>query len=54
MTRSSGQGAPANLTQKLLTSDLLEGDLVQGQDIHVNIDQVLVEDAGRRAARAGG
>src|SRR3954465_3220359 len=45
MTRSSGQGAPANLTQKLLRSHLVDGELVPGQDIRVDVDQVLVEDA---------
>jgi aconitate hydratase len=45
MTRSSGQGAPANLTQKLLRSHLLDGELVPGQDIRVDVDQILVEDA---------
>src|SRR3982751_5546595 len=45
MTRSSGQGAPANLTQKLLRSHLVDGELVPGQDIRVDVDQILVEDA---------
>src|SRR5215210_1971432 len=45
MTRSSGHGGPANLIQKLLRSHLLEGELVPGQDIRVDVDQVLVEDA---------
>src|SRR4051812_38043485 len=45
MTRHGHQGAPANLTQKLLRSHLVEWDLVPGQDIRVDVDQVLVEDA---------
>ena len=45
MTRSSGRGGPANLTQKLLRSHLVDGELVPGQDIRVDVDQVLVEDA---------
>ena len=45
MTRFSGQGAPANLTQKLLRSHLVDGELVPGQDIRVDVDQILVEDA---------
>src|SRR5436305_12293956 len=45
MTRSPGHGAPANLTQKLLGSHLVDGELVPGQDIRVDVDQVLVEDA---------
>src|SRR3954462_2914244 len=45
MTRSSGQGAPANLTQKLLRSHLVDGELVPGQDIRVDVDQIVVEDA---------
>src|SRR3954464_4751009 len=45
MTRSSGHGAPANLTQKLLRTHLVDGELVPGQDIRVDVDQVLVEDA---------
>src|SRR3954454_21346885 len=45
MTRSSGPGAPANLTQKLLRSHLVAGELVPGQDIRVDVDQILVEDA---------
>src|SRR3954471_272489 len=45
MTRSSGHGAPANLTQKLLRSHLVDGELVPGQDIRVDVDQILVEDA---------
>jgi aconitate hydratase len=47
MTRSSGHGGPADLTQQLLRSHLLEGELVPGQDIRVDVDQVLVEDATR-------
>jgi aconitate hydratase len=35
----------ANLTQKLLRSHLVEGELVPGQDIRVDVDQILVEDA---------
>src|SRR3954466_12065057 len=45
MTRSSGHGAPANLTQKLLRSHLVDGQLRPGQDIRVDVDQILVEDA---------
>src|SRR3954452_23418719 len=45
MTRSSGPGAPANLTQKLLRSHLVAGELVPGQDIRVDVDKILVEDA---------
>ncbi len=45
MTRSSGHGGPANLTRKLLRSHLVDGELVPGQDIRVDVDQVLVEDA---------
>jgi aconitate hydratase len=45
MTRSSGHGAPANLTQKLLLSHLVDGELLPGQDIRVDVDQILVEDA---------
>src|SRR3954463_15177799 len=45
MTRSSGHGRPANLTQKLLCSHLIDGELVPGQDIRIDVDQVLVEDA---------
>src|SRR3954447_16904604 len=45
MTRSPGHGGPANLTHKLLGSHLLDGELVPGQDIRVDVDQVLVEDA---------
>ena len=37
--------APANLTHKLLRSHLVDGDLVAGEDIRVDVDQVLVEDA---------
>src|SRR3954463_8076198 len=45
MTRAPGHGGPANLTHKLLGSHLLDGELVPGQDIRVEVDQVLVEDA---------
>src|SRR4051795_1283918 len=45
MTRSTGQDAPANLTQKLLRGHLVDGELVPGQDIRVDVDQILVEDA---------
>src|SRR3954452_6246498 len=45
MTRSSEHGGPANLTQKLLRSHLLDGELVAGQDIRIDVDQILVEDA---------
>lgn len=34
-----------NLTQKLLRSHLVDGELVAGQDIRVDVDQILVEDA---------
>src|SRR3954454_20141207 len=45
MTRSSRHGGPTNVTQKLLRSHLLDGELVPGQDIRVDVDQGLVEDA---------
>jgi aconitate hydratase len=45
MTRSPGHGGPVNLTQKLLRDHLLDGELVAGQDIRVDVDQILVEDA---------
>src|SRR3954469_12614333 len=45
MTGHVEHGRPANLTQKLLRSHLVEGELVPGQDIRVDVDQVLVEDA---------
>jgi aconitate hydratase len=45
MTRSSGPGSPATLTEKLLRSHLVDGELVPGQDIRVDVDQILVEDA---------
>jgi aconitate hydratase len=45
MTRTPGHGRPANLTHKLLGSHLLDGELVPGQDIRVDVDQILVEDA---------
>ena len=45
MTRASGHDGPASLTQKLLRSHLLDGELIPGQDIRVRVDQVLVEDA---------
>ncbi|HEX2073578.1 MAG TPA: aconitate hydratase, partial [Geodermatophilus sp.] len=38
-------GSPANLTHKLLRSHLVDGELVAGQDIRVDVDQILVEDA---------
>ncbi len=34
-----------NLTQKLIASHLLEGDMIQGQDIALRIDQTLTQDA---------
>src|SRR3954466_2205303 len=45
MTRDVEQGGPANLTHKLLRSHLVEGELVAGQDIRVDVNQILVEDA---------
>ncbi|HEY6741775.1 MAG TPA: aconitate hydratase [Lapillicoccus sp.] len=36
---------PLNLTQKILHSHLVSGDVVAGADITVGVDQVLVEDA---------
>src|SRR3954471_23081184 len=45
MTRSPGHGGPANLTHKLLGSHLVDGELLPGQDIRVDVDQILVEDA---------
>src|SRR3954469_4963770 len=45
MTGHVEHGRPANLTQKLLRSHLVEGELVPGQDIRVDVDQILVEDA---------
>jgi aconitate hydratase len=45
MTRHVEHGRPANLTQKLLRSHLVEGELVPGHDIRIDVDQVLVEDA---------
>src|SRR3954469_7581067 len=45
MTGHVEHGRPANLTQKLLCSPLIDGELVPGQDIRIDVDQVLVEDA---------
>src|SRR5918911_5624343 len=47
MSLPSGHGdaGPANLTQKLLRSHLVDGQLHAGQDIRVDVDQILVEDA---------
>src|SRR3954447_5682906 len=45
MTGHVEHGRPANLTQKLLCSHLIDGELVPGQDIRIDVDQVLVEDA---------
>ena len=36
---------PQNLTQKLLGAHLAEGDLVPGEEIHLAVDQILIEDA---------
>ena len=36
---------PRNLTQKLLGDHLLAGDLVPGEEIDVDVDQILIEDA---------
>jgi len=36
---------PRNLTQKLLGAHLAEGHLVPGEEIHLAVDQILVEDA---------
>jgi aconitate hydratase len=45
MTRHVEHGRPANLTQKLLRSHLLDGELIPGHDVRIDVDQVLVEDA---------
>jgi predicted aconitate hydratase len=45
MTRHVEHGRPANLTQKLLRSHLVEGELFPGHDIRIDVDQILVEDA---------
>src|SRR5687767_2581657 len=45
MTRHVTHGQPTNLTQKLLQSHLVEGELIPGHDIRVSVDQILVEDA---------
>lgn len=37
--------APRNLTRKLLSDHLLEGDLVPGEEIDLSVDQILIEDA---------
>ncbi len=37
--------APRNLTQKLLSDHLLEGDLVPGEEMDLTVDQILIEDA---------
>ena len=34
-----------NLTQKLLSAHLREGDLVPGEEIDLTVDQILIEDA---------
>ncbi len=34
-----------NVTQKLIASHLLEGDMVPGQEIGIRIDQTLTQDA---------
>ena len=34
-----------NLTQKLIAAHLLEGEMIQGQDIALRIDQTLTQDA---------
>jgi aconitate hydratase len=44
VSRLPEQG-PQSLTHKLLRSHLVEGDLRPGEDIRVDVDQVLVEDA---------
>jgi hypothetical protein len=36
---------PRNLTQKLLSAHLREGDLVPGEEIVLTVDQILIEDA---------
>jgi aconitate hydratase len=36
---------PRNLTQKLLSAHLREGDLVPGEEIDLTVDQILIEDA---------
>ena len=38
-------GVPRNLTQKVLSDHLLEGDLVPGEEIDLAVDQILIEDA---------
>jgi aconitate hydratase len=37
--------APRNLTQKVLSDHLLEGDLVPGEEMDLSVDQILIEDA---------
>ena len=37
--------APRNLTQKVLSDHLLEGELVPGKEIDFAVDQILIEDA---------
>jgi predicted aconitate hydratase len=39
------QGAPHNLTRKLLADHLSAGDLVPGEEIDLAVDQILIEDA---------
>jgi aconitate hydratase len=42
---------PRNLTQKLLSAHLTEGDLVPREEIDFTVDQILIEDAtGSRTA----
>jgi aconitate hydratase len=36
---------PQNLTQKLLSAHLADGDLVPGEEIDLTVDQILIEDA---------
>jgi aconitate hydratase len=36
---------PQNLTRKLLSDHLLEGDLVPGEEMDLSVDQILIEDA---------
>ena len=36
---------PTNLTQKLIESHLVEGDMKSGSEIHLQVDQVLLQDA---------
>jgi aconitate hydratase len=41
----AGMSAPRNVTQKLLANHLSGGDLVPGEEIELDVDQILIEDA---------